>query len=339
MKWRPNGYIQTRESSSVGIPEKPSFNKEEKKAEGEATMKRREFLEWMAWSAGSMLLDSTLAAENKPLTKKIPSSGLSLPIIGMGTWITFNVGNSERLRNARTDVLREFFKWGGGMIDSSPMYGSAEDVVGYGLAKLNFPSTLFAATKVWTSSAKEGLEQIQESKKLWKLKKFDLFQVHNLDGWQDHLKTLFKMKEAGTVAHVGVTTSHGRRHDELERIMRTQPLDFIQITYNISDRDVESRILGLAQDRGIAVIANRPLDGGDLIRRVQGKPLPPWAREIDCENWPQFLLKFVVSHPAITCAIPATRVVAHMRENMGAARGRLPDAAMRAKMIQYMAQL
>nr|WP_218109849.1 aldo/keto reductase [Oligoflexus tunisiensis] len=306
-------------------------------------MKRREFLEWIALSAVSAVLvpysGATVAAEDKPLTRKIPSTGAMLPLIGMGTWITFNVGNSERLRNTRTDVLREFFKWGGGLIDSSPMYGSSEEVVGYGLAKLNFPPTLFSATKVWTSSVTEGLEQIQESKKLWKLKKFDLLQVHNLDGWEGHLKTLFKMKESGALGHVGVTTSHGRRHDELERIMRTQPLDFVQLTYNIRDRAVESRLLGLAQDRGIAVIANRPLDGGDLIRRVQGKPLPPWAREIDCQNWPQFLLKFIVSHPAITCAIPATRVVTHMRENMGAGRGRLPDAATRVKMIQYMASL
>lgn len=306
-------------------------------------MKRREFLEWIALSAASAVIAShssvMLASQVKPISRKIPSTGALLPIIGMGTWITFNVGRSERLRNARTEVMREFFKWGGGMIDSSPMYGSSEEVVGHCLGSLKFPPTLFSATKVWTPSMAEGLEQIKASKQLWKLEKFDLLQVHNLDGWEGHLKTLFKMKDAGELRYVGVTTSHGRRHDEVERIMRSQPLDFVQLTYNISDRTVEERLLRLAQDRGIAVIANRPLDGGDLIRRVEGKPLPAWAREIDCENWPQFLLKFVVSHPAITCAIPATSKVEHMRENMGAAFGKLPDAATREKMIKHMASL
>jgi diketogulonate reductase-like aldo/keto reductase len=306
-------------------------------------MQRREFLELMALSAISAVLASragqTSMAQDQLITKKIPSSGALLPVIGMGTWITFNVGNSPRLRSVRTDIMREFFQRGGGLIDSSPMYGSSEAVVGHGLASLNFPKSLFSATKVWTSSGKEGREQIEESKKLWKLSKFDLLQVHNLVGWEKHLKTLFKMKEAGDLRYVGVTTSHGRRHDDLEKIMREQRLDFIQVTYNMSDRRVEERILGLAQDRGIAVIANRPLDGGELIRRVEGKALPAWARDLDCQNWAQFLLKFVVSHPAITCAIPATSKLEHMRENMGAARGRMPDAAMRGKMLQYLASL
>jgi diketogulonate reductase-like aldo/keto reductase len=306
-------------------------------------MQRREFLEIIALAAVSAVFASRkpghALAQEQLITKKIPSTGTLLPVIGMGTWITFNVGNSEKLRSSRTEIMREFFNRGGGLIDSSPMYGSSEAVVGHGLAKLNFPKTLFSATKVWTESEKEGREQIQESKKLWKLKTFDLLQVHNLEGWEAHLKTLFKMKEAGELRYVGVTTSHRRRHDELEKIMREQRLDFIQITYNMRDRRVEDSVLRLAQDRGIAVIANRPLDGGDLIRRVEGKPLPAWAREFDCQNWAQFLLKFVVSHPAVTCAIPATSRIEHMRENMGAARGRLPDAALRAKMIKHLASL
>lgn len=306
-------------------------------------MKRREFLELLALSAASAVLASRsnvmLAALDKPITKKIPSTGALLPVIGMGTWITFNVGNSGKLRAARTEVMQEFFSLGGGLIDSSPMYGSSEAVVGHALLRLGFPKTLFSATKVWTSSSTEAPEQIQESKKLWNLKTFDLLQVHNLLGWEGHLKTLFKMKEAGDLRYVGVTTSHGRRHDELEKIMRNQPLDFIQLTYNIRDRAAEVRLLKLAQARGIAVIANRPLDGGDLMRHVQGKPLPAWARDIDCQNWAQFFLKFIVSHPAITCAIPATRRVDHMRENMGAGRGRMPDTAMREKMIKYLASL
>ncbi|HYX33174.1 MAG TPA: aldo/keto reductase [Oligoflexus sp.] len=306
-------------------------------------MQRREFLEFIALSAASAVLASrpyhAVIAQEQPITKKIPSTGAALPVIGMGTWITFNVGTSEKLRSSRTDITREFFHRGGGLIDSSPMYGSSEAVVGHALSNLNFPKTLFSATKVWTSSEKEGREQIQESRKLWKVNVFDLLQVHNLEGWEGHLRTLFKMKEKGELRYVGVTTSHGRRHDEVEKIMRQQPLDFIQITYNMRDRAVEGRLLGLAQDRGIAVIANRPLDGGDLTRRLEGKPLPSWARDVDCQNWAQFLLKWVVSHPAITCAIPATSKIEHMRENMGASRGRMPDAAVREKMIKHLASL
>lgn len=305
-------------------------------------MKRREFLELMALSTAALALPSSpffsQAAETKALTKKIPKSGTMIPVIGMGTWITFNVGTNEKLKNKRAEVAKEFFAHGGGMIDSSPMYGSSEAVVGYCLTKLNFPKGLFSATKVWTSSKTEGLQQIQDSKKLWNLKKFDLLQVHNLDGWQDHLKTLFKMKESGELGHVGVTTSHGRRHDELESIMRSQPLDFVQLTYNMVDQSAE-KLLEVAKERGIAVIANRPLDGGDLIKRVQGKPLPPWAKEIDCQNWAQFFLKFIVSHPNITCAIPATSKVEHMKENMGAGQGRMPDAATREKMLKYLSSL
>lgn len=305
-------------------------------------MNRRKFLELITISA-SLALGSipgiAYAQQTKPITKKIPTSGLLLPVIGLGTWITFNVGNSERLRDTRTEVMREFFNHGGGIIDSSPMYGSSEAVIGYGLAKLGYPKTLFSATKVWTSSPSEGPEQIQNSKRLWGLQKFDLLQVHNLEAWEAHLKMLFKMKESGELRHVGITTSHGRRHDDMEKIMRSQPLDFVQLTYNIVDRSAEDRLLGVAQERGIAVIANRPFDGGDLFRRVQGKSLPTWAAEIDCRNWAQFFLKFIVSHPAITCAIPATSKVAHMRENMGAAAGRLPDAATREKMIKYLASL
>lgn len=305
-------------------------------------MRRREFLEILALSAASMALPSipqlSPAAEAKPLTKKIPRSGVLIPVIGMGTWITFNVGTNEKLRDNRAEVAKEFFTHGGGMIDSSPMYGSSEAVIGYCLKKLNFPKTLFSATKVWTSSKPEGLQQIQDSQKLWNLKKFDLLQVHNLEGWQDHLKTLFKMKEKGELGHVGITTSHGRRHDEVERLMRNQPLDFVQLTYNMADQSAE-KLLAVAEERRIAVIANRPLDGGDLIRRVQGKPLPAWASDIDCQNWAQFFLKFVVSHPRITCAIPATSKVEHMRENMGASKGRMPDAATREKMLKYLSSL
>jgi diketogulonate reductase-like aldo/keto reductase len=180
---------------------------------------------------------------------------------------------------------------------------------------------------------------VARSHDLWGVRQFDLQQVHNLISWEAHLEMLFAMKNEGRLGHVGVTTSHGRRHGELEDIMRTQPIDFVQLTYNLVDREVEDRLLPLAVERGIAVIANRPFRGGPLVDRIQRERLPGWANEFDCRNWPQFLLKFIVSHPAVTCAIPATTRVDHMRENMGAAQGRLPDAEMRTRMLQYVAEL
>jgi diketogulonate reductase-like aldo/keto reductase len=281
----------------------------------------------------------SLAGETGSLAKPIPSTGEPLPVVGMGTWITFNVGDDPVARDARTEVLRAFFAAGGGMIDSSPMYGSAEAVVGDGLARLKRPQGLFSATKVWTSSKEEGIGQIAESQRLWGLTRFDLMQVHNLVGWRGHLESLFAMKADGRLGYVGVTTSHGRRHSELADIMQTQPIDFVQLTYNIEDREAEGRLLALAAERGIAVIANRPFQRGALIARAERRPLPGWAAEIDCVSWPQILLKFIVSHPAVTCAIPATSRVDHMEENMGAARGAMPDAALRRRMAADFAAL
>ena len=269
------------------------------------------------------------------IRKAVPTTGAAVPVIGMGTWITFNVGEDEQARRARTEVLRALFAHGGGMVDSSPMYGYSEEVVGYGLRRLGSTPGLFSATKVWTSSASEGREQVARSHRLWGVDRFDLIQVHNLVGWTEHLEMLFEMKKAGRLGHVGVTTSHGRRHDELEEVMRTQPLDFVQLTYNAVDRQAERRLLPLARDRGIAVIANRPFRGGSLVDRMNREPLPSWAGEIDCRNWAQVLLKFIVSHPAVTCAIPATTRLDHMRENMGAAQGSLPDAGLRARIAEH----
>jgi len=273
------------------------------------------------------------------VTKPIPSSGILVPVVGMGTWITFNVGDDPEARNARTEVMRAFFANGGGMIDSSPMYGSSEEVVGHGLEQLGPTPGLFSASKVWTSSTSEGPRQVAQSRALWGVDRFDLQQVHNLVSWEPHLEMLFALKEEGRLGHVGITTSHGRRHGELEDIMRTQPIDFVQLTYNLVDREAENRLLPLAAERGIAVIANRPFRGGPLVDRIQREKLPEWASEFDCENWPQFLLKFIVSHPAMTCAIPATTQVDHVRENMGAAQGRLPGAELRARMVKYVSEL
>ena len=273
------------------------------------------------------------------LAKPIPSTGEALPVIGMGTWITFNVGGDPRALAVRSEILRSFFSAGGGLIDSSPMYGTAEAVLGKTLPESGDTSGLFSATKVWTRDGDAGPPEIARSQRLWGVERFDLLQVHNLLAWRAHLRTLTRMKAEGRVRYIGVTTSHGRRHAELERIMRSEPLDFVQLTYNLVDREAEQRLLPLAQERDIAVIANRPFRGGPLVERAQRHPLPEWAGEVGCRNWPQVLLKFIVSHPGVTCAIPATSRVEHMRENMGAARGPLPDAAMRRRMAADFAAL
>ncbi len=255
-----------------------------------------------------------------------------LPSIGMGTWITFDVGDDTRLREQRVDVLRAFFEEGGRLVDSSPMYGSAEDVLGHCLGQLGTDDVI-SASKVWIPAVSFGPEQIEASRSLWGVPRFDVMQVHNLLSYEGHIETLRAMKAAGEVAHIGVTTSHGRRHDRLATIIEEDDsLDSIQLTYNIIDREAEARLLPMAQERGRAVIVNRPFQRGQLIARLQGRPLPDFAAEIGVETWPQYLLKWIVSHPAVTIAIPATSSVAHMRENMAAMRGPMPDDAMRQRM-------
>ena len=275
------------------------------------------------------------------VTKKIPSSGVQLPVIGMGTWITFNVGNDEALRAQRAHVLRTFLDGGGALIDSSPMYGSSQSVLGHGLARLGERAgRVFSADKIWTSDGAETVSQLVRSRTLWRVPRFDLVQVHNLVAWREHLPVLQQLRREGKIGHVGVTTSHGRRHEELEQILKTQELDFVQLTYNAVDREAERRLLPLAADRGVAVIANRPFQRGALVRRLQGHSLPGWAREeLGCTGWPQVLLKLIVSHPAVTCAIPATSRVDHVRVNLGAARGPMPDAKQRTRMLSHLASL
>lgn len=279
------------------------------------------------------------AQQGGVLTRPVPSSGEALPLVGLGSWITFNVGDDQVARDACAQVMGAFFAAGGRMIDSSPMYGSSQSVIGYGLAKLGRPAGLFAADKVWISSASRGPAQIEASRQAWGVPRFDLLQVHNLLSWDAHLRTLLAMKAEGQLRYVGITTSEGRRHGEFEQIMRAQPLDFVQVTYNILDREAEARILPLARDRGMAVIVNRPFRRGDLIRKFARYPLPGWAADIGCASWAQVLLKFIISHPAVTCAIPATTRVDHVRENLAASAGQLPDAAMRARMIAHVERL
>lgn len=295
-------------------------------------LSRRALLGTLAASGAAPLLPVPAAtAQAAPVTRPVPSTGEALPVVGLGSWITFNVGDDPQARDDCAEVMRAFFAEGGQLIDSSPMYGSSQPVIGYGLAKLGRPAGLFAADKIWTSG--DGPGQIEQSRRFWGVPRFDLLQVHNLLAWETHLDTLFAMKAEGRLRYVGITTSEGRRHGEIEQVMRSRPIDFVQITYNILDREVvEDRILPLAQERGIAVIVNRPFRQGELIDDFAGEPLPDWAGEIGCGSWAQILLKFVVSHPAVTCAIPATTRVDHVRENLGVARGPMPDAAMRRRM-------
>jgi diketogulonate reductase-like aldo/keto reductase len=304
-------------------------------------MGRRRFLASMAALAVSPVSAGVLAAAARsPVLKKvIPGTSEHVPVIGMGSWITFDVGKDAQRRNKRLKVLRTFFEMGGSMVDSSPMYGSSQEVIGYCLARMAEKPSLFSATKVWTLLQSGGVAQMDESQRLWGVEHFDLMQIHNLLSWEGHLETLVAHKAAGRIRYIGVTTSHGRRHDAMEKIMAEQPLDFTQFTYNILDRRAERRLLPLAAERGLAVIANRPFRGGDLFGYFARHPLPQWAGEFDCENWAQFFLKFVVSHPAVVCAIPATSRVDHMQENMGALHGRLPNHKTREKMIRYVEAL
>jgi diketogulonate reductase-like aldo/keto reductase len=217
------------------------------------------------------------------------------------------------------------------------MYGSSQGVIGEGLQKIGSPRQLFSADKVWTSSA--GAAQVEASRKLWGVPRFDLLQVHNLLAWEKQLPLLQAMKAQGQVRYVGITTSEGRRHREMEEIMRAHRIDFVQLTYNPLDLEAEQRLLPLARDRGIAVLANRPFREGALLRDLRRSPLPPWAAEIECASWAEVVLKFIVSHPAVTCAIPATSQVAHVRENLAAAKGRMPDDAMRQRIAAHIAKL
>lgn len=257
----------------------------------------------------------------------------------MGTWLTFDIAPGGALMPARRKVLDEFFKAGGGMIDSSPMYGRAEAVIGELMSARTSPASLFSATKIWTPMAGNGPKQLTQSHTLWKAPTLDLVYVHNLLRWKPHLKTLRTAKEAGTVRYIGLTTSHGRRHDEMEDLIKSEPIDAVQFTYNVLHRAAENRLLPAARDKGLAVIINRPLDGGNLFNHVQGRPLPDWASEINAQSWAEIFLKFIISHPDVTCAIPATSKPEHMRENMRAMGGPMPDAALRKRIIAYMESL
>lgn len=279
-------------------------------------------------------IEIALADARQPVKRAIPSSGESIPVIGMGSSRTFDVPSGSETIEQLTDVMRVFFAGQGALVDSSPMYGNAESVLGEILGKLGRPGKLFAATKVWTDGAEAGIEQMQESSRRMGVPVFDLMQIHNLRDWKVHLPTLRRWKQEGKIRYLGITTSHQRFHSELEDIMRSEPLDFVQFSYNIDNRLAEQRLLPLAADKGIATLINRPYQRGDLFRKSKGKPLPELAKELGCNSWGQFFLKFIIGHPAATCLIPATSKPHHMEDNMGANFGPVPDEAQRREMIR-----
>lgn len=265
------------------------------------------------------------------LTRRIPSSGEMLPVIGLGTWQTFDIGDSSAARQPLADVLAAFVELGGRLVDSSPMYGRSEYVLGDLAAQLAVRDRLFIATKVWTTGRRAGVEQMEDSLRKLRADPIDLMQVHNLVDADTHLATLRDWKRSGRVRHIGVTHYTAGGQDAVARLIAAEAVDFIQINYSIGERSAEERLLPLARDRGVAVIVNRPFAGGSLFRRLRQRPLPAFAAEIECESWAQLMLKFIVSHPAVTCAIPATSKVSHLRDNLKAGTGPLPDAALRAR--------
>ena len=280
---------------------------------------------------GGLKAAATQGRRTGMLTKAIPSSKEMLPVIGLGTWQTFDVGTAAVARQPLEGVLRAFVAAGGRVIDSSPMYGSSESVVGDLAAKLGLHDDLFVATKVWTSGRRSGVDQMNDSMRKLRAKRIDLMQVHNLVDVATHLDTLDEWKREGRIRYVGITHYHSGAYAEVEKVFASRRgIDFLQINYSVAEREAERRILPLARERGVAVLINRPFASGELFRRLRSRPLPAFASEIGCTSWAQLLLKFVVSHPAVTCAIPATSKAAHVEDNMRAGVGVMPDERIRA---------
>ena len=274
-------------------------------------------------------------AEERTRLKPIPATGETLPVIGIGTWQTFDVGPSAADRAPLSEVLRAFVQAGGRVVDSSPMYGAAESVLGELSAKLKLRERLFMATKVWTRGRAEGARQMESSLERMRAGRLDLIQVHNLVDVATHTETLKAWKAEQRVRYIGITHYTSSAYAEVERWLGTGQYDFLQINYSLGERESERRLLPMAMEKKAAVIVNRPFAEGALFRRVKGKALPPWAAELGIESWAQYFLKWIVSHPAVTCAIPATANPRHMRDNLGAGHGALPDAAARKRMADY----
>jgi diketogulonate reductase-like aldo/keto reductase len=294
-------------------------------------------------TAGLLVTGSTARAEaavtQSLLQRPIPSSGEKLPAIGLGSWQVFDVGPGAAERQPLGELLSRFVGLGGRVVDSSPMYGRAEQVIGDIAAKLQLHSSLFLATKVWTTGKEEGIASMESSLAKLQTKRIDLMQVHNLVDARTHLATLRAWKDQGRTRYIGITHYNSGAYPEVAKLLRAEKVDFLQINYSLGEREAEKEILPLAQERGVAVLINRPFGGGDLFSRVRQKPLPDWAGEFDCHSWAQFLLKWIIAYPAVTCAIPATGNIRHLEDNLQAGIGRLPDAKLRTRMADLIAQL
>jgi diketogulonate reductase-like aldo/keto reductase len=286
-------------------------------------------------SKGISTENSSLLYYGDIIKRIIPSSGEKIPVIGLGTWQTFDVDNSEEERGALREVLKTLVAKNAAVIDSSPMYGASENVVGDLSAELKIRNKLFLATKVWTSGKQAGIDQMNSSFTKMKTKIIDLMQVHNLIDVRTHLKTLRNWKQEGKIRYFGITHYTTSAYSELVQLIKSEKPDFVQFNYNVSVREAEKELLPLAKDNGVAVIVNRPFEEGALFATVKGKSLPEWAREYDIESWGQFFLKFIISHPAVTCTIPGTSKVKHLEDNLAASFGKLPDEAGRKKMVTY----
>lgn len=305
------------------------------------TMRRRRFLKLLA-GTGLSFASRTWAAglEKAPLLKRVvPSSGEELPVIGLGTARVFDVGAAPKEREPLGEVLRLLGEVPNSMVDTSPMYGAAEEVVGDLSSQMNLRPQLFFATKVWIRGKQQGIDQMQQSMQRLRTDKIDLMQVHNLVDWQVQLRTLRHWKEADRIRYLGVTHHRNSAFDDLAELMAREALDFVQLNYSLAEPEAAQRLLPLAMEKGIAVIVNRPFAGGAMFHGVKHTSLPAWAAEFDCKSWAQFFLKFVISHPAVTCAIPATRKPNHMLDNLAAGRGKLPEEAQRQRMLSFMRTL
>ncbi|HEY5824386.1 MAG TPA: aldo/keto reductase [Cyclobacteriaceae bacterium] len=301
-------------------------------------MNRRESLQHLAALGLLPLMPSSLLNSDKIATRPIPKTGEQLPIVGVGTWETFDVDKNAQDLQLLRDLLKVLTDKGGKIADTSPMYGFAEKTLGDLSTELELNNKMFLATKVWTQGKEKGIEQMNNSFALLQRKQIDLMQVHNLMDWQTHLKTLRDWKEKGKIRYIGITHYQESAYGELENILRTEPIDFLQVNYNVNDRVADQRLFPLAQEKKVAIITSQPFGYGKLFQRVKGKSVPTWASEFDCKTWAQFFLKFNLSHPAVTCVIPGTANPDHMLDNIMAGFGKLPNEKQREMMIKELSK-
>ena len=298
---------------------------------------RRTASKLLGVGAASLLIEPFLSPKNNKTmnTRLIPSSKEKIPVVGLGTWQTFDVGDSQAAKAPLKKVLKILIEHGGSVIDSSPMYGRSEKVVGELTTELQLKNKVFEATKVWTTGEDAGIQQMNDSLGLMQVNQMDLMQIHNLMDWKTHLKTLIKWKDEQKIRYIGITHYHGSGYRMMEKIMKQEKIDFIQINYNLGVRNAAERILPLAKDKGIAVLINRPYGGGSLFRKTRNQTLPTWASEFDATSWGQFFLKFILANPAVTCVIPGTSKPKHMLDNVQAGFGKLPTNKHQQKMVEW----